>query len=1257
MDEHPKGQPSGPSPAVRLLAFYLPQFHEIPENNAWWGQGFTEWTNVQQAMPLFKGHQQPLAPSELGYYDLSSVEVLAQQAKLAQEHGIHGFCFYYYWFDGKRLLEKPVDMLLQAKHVKLPFCLCWANENWTKRWDGGEHEVLMKQSYSPALNEQFARDLLAYFSDERYIRVNGKPVLLVYRTDIIPDLKNTVEAWRETWRNAGLGEVYLIAVESFKPLPPQQNGFDAAAEFPPHQVNFSAIPPDQAINLIADTHASVGDYVKLRETWLGAARPDYKRFRGLVPSWDNSPRRRKGGATLFVNSSPASYEAWLADSVAQTIEEFEGDERLVFINAWNEWAEGCVLEPSAQWGRAYLEATRNVMQRSEDELLLELSKSEADFASAYKKWLASRPDKFNQPSAHQPARPSAPLWISVVVGNAGGADISATLGSIAAQLRKADLVLTASTDSAWTAELRDTPNSWTLLLAAGDLLEEDALLLLEKTIAQTCSDTTRLVYFDHDELESGGTFANPHLKPDFNHDLLLSYPYMGRSMAVRAGWAHSLLASSRGRFDVVLGYRLALQALDEAGAAGFSHLPTLLAHLTQAEPAVFCTTSDAWQALAGVLTEHLDKTTPGTQLMEGPGPGIFQVMYPLARLPLVSIVIPTRDQLPLLSRCIASLLEKTNYPNFEVLVVDNDSQTQEAREFLAELEQLDPQRFRVLRVPGAFNFSRMNNLAVQSARGEFILMLNNDAAALHPDWLTHMVRHGLRTDVGVVGARLLYPDGAVQHAGVILGLRGPAEHPGLGLKSTESGYLFRAQVQQNFSAVTAACLLVSKALYQSVGGLDETTFGVSYNDVDFCLRVGQSGKRIVWTPLATLLHEGSASQKSSIESIHHHQKVARFSREQASMYERWSRQIANDPAYNPSLSLTKQGYEIETNPLLRHTASAHAAIQRVIVFPADLQGCGHYRVIQPMMTMLDTGLCTGGVSMDIMNPNLVLRSGANSLVFQRSYTDQGLELLKSLSSLGGVKMIYDADDIESRLPVKSAHYAQISKDTRGRVVKAIGLCDRLVVSTPALAHELAKTNDDIRIVLNRLSPSMWGTVPPLRAGPPRNRQSGKPRVGWAGGIGHLGDLEMVADVIKDLADQVDWVFHGMCPDAIRPYVREFYAGVPTLQYAKRLMAQDWDLAIAPLEVNAFNECKSNLKLLEYGWCGVPVICSDVTPYQGQLSATRVKNRYKDWRNAITERIADLDACRRDGLALQEQVASDWMLTGDNLRSWHEAWTA
>ena len=803
--------------------------------------------------------------------------------------------------------------------------------------------------------------------------------------------------------------------------------------------------------------------------------------------------------------------------------------------------------------------------------------------------------------------------------------------------------------------MSDAPDSWVLLLTAGDLLEEDALLRLERAIADAGSDT-KLIYLDHDEIEPGGNLINPHLKPDFNHDLLLSYPYMGRAVAIRTDWARSLLANSGGCFDVKLGYRLALQALSEVGAAGFSHIPTPLVHLTQAEPAVFCTTSEGWQMLADILAGHLRLTVPGTQVLEGPGPGTFHVVFPLVRTPLVSIVIPTRDQLPLLSRCIESLLEKTNYPNFEVLVVDNDSQTLEAREFLAALEQLDPNRFRVLRAPGPFNFSRMNNQAVQAARGEFILMLNNDTAALQPDWLSHMVRHALREEVGIVGARLVYPDGHLQHAGIIMGLRGPAEHPCLGLESTASGYLFRAQVQQNFSAVTAACLLVSKALYQSVGGLDEATFGVSYNDVDLCLRVGQSGKRIVWTTLATLLHEGNASQKSSIEAINPEQKLARFSREQAGMYERWPQQIANDPAYNPNLSLTKQGYELETNPLLRHSTHQDVGRHRVIAFPADIQGCGHYRIIQPMLTMLDADLCTGGVSTDMMDLNLILRSGADTLVFQRPYKDQGLERLRALSSLKGVKKIYDADDVESRLPIKSAHHALVSKDTRGRVTKAIGLCDRLVVSTPALANELAGTNDDIRIVPNRLSPSMWGAAPPSRTSQPHPPRSGKPRVGWAGGVSHQGDLEMIADVIKELAEEVDWIFFGMCPDVISPYVREFYAGVPALQYPKRLMAQDWDLAIAPLEANPFNECKSNLKVLEYGWCGIPVVCSDITPYQGDLPVTRVKNRFKDWRAAILEHLGDLEASRRQGQALQEKVAAEWMLTGKNLQDWHTAWT-
>lgn len=903
---------------------------------------------------------------------------------------------------------------------------------------------------------------------------------------------------------------------------------------------------------------------------------------------------------------------------------------------------------------ASLDSFFQKFQSPTDQEVSSLAQSDAHTYSLWLEAVRIRSDhpllgKFSSRSSHAP--------ITVAIATRGAKDrLEKTRHSIDAQLRLAKQVLILAEGDSLPVQSDEQASDWTLLLNEGDTLEADALLLLEHTLARIGTEATRVVYFDHDEVDAADVSHTPNFKPDFNHDLLLSYPYMGRALLVRSHWAQPYLAAANGQFNLALAYRLALQANSETGSASCVHLAALIAHLRSDEPTVFANTSEAWQDLAQISASYLETTSPGTQLIEGPAPGTFHLLYPLARTPLVSIVIPTRDQLHFLSRCIESLLEKTNYPNFEVLVVDNDSQTLEAQEFLAGLAQLAPERIRVLHAPGAFNFSRMNNLAVQEARGEFILMLNNDTAALQPDWLTHMVRNALRDDVGIVGARLLYPDGRLQHAGVILGLRGPAEHPFLGLEASDPGYLCRAQVQQDFSAVTAACLLVRKSLYQELGGLDEIAFGVSYNDVDFCLRVGQTGKRIVWTPLATLLHEGSASQKNSIEASTEEMKVARFTREQASMYQRWPKLIANDPAYNPNLSLAEHGYEIETNTLLRFDKLQGLTEKRVLAFAADDHGCGQYRILQPLQAMREAGLCTGGASPEMLGPNLVLRSGADTLVFQRPNDDISLDILESLIPLKGIKKIYEVDDNLSRVPLKSAHHQLMPKNLRGRITKAIGLCDRLVVSTEALAHELAGKCGDTRVILNRLSPAMWGQVPPRRPTATQRPPSSKPRVGWAGGAGHLGDLEMIAEVIRDLADQVDWIFFGMCPDSIRPYVHEFYEGIPTLDYPKALMAQDWDLAIAPLEVNPFNECKSNLKLLEYGWCGVPVVCSDITPYQGDLPATRVKNRFKDWRSAILEHIADLDASRRMGLALQEQVAKDWMLTGDNLQSWYAAWT-
>jgi O-antigen biosynthesis protein len=1246
-----------PAQKPRLLAYYLPQFHETPENNEWWGKGFTEWTNVRQGKPLFEGHNQPIEPTELGYYDLTSTEVLAQQAKLAQEHGIFGFCFYYYWFDGKRLLEKPVDQLLSAPQIDLPFCLCWANENWTKRWDGGDQEVLMHQSYSPSLHESFAGDLIPYFSDPRYIRIAGKPVLLVYRTDIIPDLIETVAAWRASWRNLGVGEVYLIAVESFQPINPDQHGFDACAEFPPHQVNFRDVAPDHAVNLIADPDAKVGDYNKLSKTWLDRPTPDYKRFRSLLPAWDNSARRRKGGATLLIDSTPAAYENWLSQTISRTLQEFNGEERLVFINAWNEWGEGCTLEPDARWGRAYLEATQNVMRRSEIDLLREQRLAEAKDIPETEVW--ARASRFTpaHPLFKRLSIAGSSAHIAVTIASYGvKEDLDKTIASVKSQFRAADEVEVISNREPGKMKSSDQPNSWTVLLCEGDVLEKDTLLLLERSALQNTDNKALIISFDHDEIDAQGYFFAPNLKSAFNHDLLLSYPYLGRVLAVRNAWAKSFMAKANGVFDLGFAYRLMLQALRDAGSEGFLHVPAVLSHLTTNEPTTFARASESWQDLAQVLSEHLNATAPGAKALEGPGPGTFHVIYPLTRTPLVSIIIPTRDQLPFLSRCIDSVLSNTDYPAFEILVVDNDSQSPDAREFLAGLSALGTEQIRVLSAPGAFNFSHMNNLAVAQARGEFILMLNNDTAALHPDWLSHMMRHALRQDVGIVGAQLLYPDGKLQHAGVIMGLRGPAEHPCLGLDGTEPGYLFRAQVTQNFSAVTAACLLVSKSVYDEVGGLDEMTFGVSYNDIDFCMRVGQTGRSVVWTPLARLLHEGSASQKADVENKSQAHKVQRFAKEQEAMYLRWPEVIANDPAYNPNLSLTSVGYELETNTILRFDKFQGLTEHRIAAFAADSEGCGHYRILRPMQAMREAGLCTGGAMLDALTPNLVLRSGADTLIFQRPSTESQLYNLRALTSLKGIQKIYEVDDNLAQVPIKSAHYEHMPKDLRGKILKGIGLCDRLVVSTEPLAKALAGYNSDVRVVQNRLSLAMWGTTPPTPTERPTRGVGRKPRVGWAGGVGHRGDLEMIAEVIKDLADRVDWIFFGMCPEGLRPYVHEFYTGVPTLDYPQRLMAQDWDLAIAPLESNPFNDCKSNLKLLEYGWCGVPVVCSDVTAYQGNLPCTRVKNRHIDWRNAILEMTSDLAACQQRGLELQKSVAESWMLDGDNLQQWYHAWT-
>ena len=271
------------------------------------------------------------------------------------------------------------------------------------------------------------------------------------------------------------------------------------------------------------------------------------------------------------------------------------------------------------------------------------------------------------------------------------------------------------------------------------------------------------------------------------------------------------------------------------------------------------------------------------------------------------------------------------------------------------------------------------------------------------------------------------------------------------------------------------------------------------------------------------------------------------------------------------------------------------------------------------------------------------------MLLQRQVGDEQLEKMRRMKEFSSAYKVFELDDYLPNLPIKSFHRSHMPKDIVRSLRRALGYVDRFVVSTQPLAEALAGMHDDIRVSENRLPANWWKD----RQG--ERRVGLKPRVGWAGGVGHTGDLELIVDVIKELADEVEWVFFGMCPEKVRPYVHEFHPGVAIHQYPAVLASMNLDLALAPLEQNLFNECKSNLRLLEYGVCGFPVIASDVRCYRGDLPVTLVKNRFRDWVDAIRAHIHDLDAAARAGDELRSAVLNKWMLEDGNLESWRKAW--
>lgn len=340
---------------IRLVAFFLPQFHPIPENDMWWGKGFTEWTNVVKARPLFAGHYQPHLPADLGFYDLRLRETRHAQISLAKAHGIDAFCYHYFWFSGRRLLHKPLDDMLTDAGSDMPFCLCWANENWTRTWDGSENKILIAHRHLPDDDVAFIESVIPFFKDPRYLTIDGAPFLIVYQPQSLPASNRTVEKWRARCREAGFPRLHLSAAMTQWNWEFRRYGFDSGVEYPPHNLDCPALK--EPVDFLVPFFGRVWDYEDAANCYLAQDYgPERNVFRTVFPSWDNTARRG-GRATIVLNSTPENYEFWLREAIRRTRQEFAGPQRFVFINAWNEWAEGCHLEPDQEHGAAFLEAT------------------------------------------------------------------------------------------------------------------------------------------------------------------------------------------------------------------------------------------------------------------------------------------------------------------------------------------------------------------------------------------------------------------------------------------------------------------------------------------------------------------------------------------------------------------------------------------------------------------------------------------------------------------------------------------------------------------------------------------------------------------------------------------------------------------------------------------------------------------------------------------------------------------------------------
>lgn len=779
-------------------------------------------------------------------------------------------------------------------------------------------------------------------------------------------------------------------------------------------------------------------------------------------------------------------------------------------------------------------------------------------------------------------------------------------------------------------------------LPPGALLDPMCLFRIAHEAA-TRKDATQAFFTDDDSYDGQGVRGSPRLKPDFDIEWVRCSDLTGPVFVAAEAWRASGGASES---PVRPWYDLVLRLSDCLGSSAFAHIAepllSLPPHLAHDGHAAEC---------RAAATRHLRRRRLGASV-EPLTDEVWRIRWHADATPQVTIAIPSLDRPEMLGPCIDAILHQTAYPDYEILIIDGGSRESDTHALYDRLRARTEAPLRIANLTEPFCYAAYANLASREAVGELLLLLGDDIRVFAADWLNRLVGVAIRPDVAAAGPRIVNPpSGRMDQFGLILGMNGIAGTPHHHEAGPEEpGYLQILQVDRSAAALPGACLLARRSEILNLGVFDTDAFGIAHADIDICLRASAVNDRhCVATAGVTVVKTGGSCLDPLLSSpIQEAERMAARLGAQERLMHRWFDTFAANCFWSKHLDSNAIRPAVESR-IIPQWHALPLDVPRILAFPVQ-NAQGDIRIRRPLAALRAAGKALSTIyrpdPRQVNLPSVIdlARHRPDSIVAHQLIGPGELTAVRQWREfLRDTFIVYSIDDLLTDMPAASSLRAGVPADSRSYLARTLQYCDRLVVSTPFLAEAYGHLAREVRIVPNRLEREVWMTLKTRRG------TGQRPRIGWAGGTAHTGDLLLIAEVVAATANEADWVFMGMCPDALRPYVKEFHPFTSFDQYPQRLAALDLDIAVAPLEQIPFNRGKSNLRLLEYGALGIPVVCTDIDPYRDS-PACKVANLAPSWIEALRARIHDPDAAAREGATMRQWVQEDYILE-DFLDEW------